>query len=505
MKAGTVYLVGAGPGDPGLITVEGLRLLQEADLVVYDRLVAPSLLAHCRPEAELIYVGKAGGDHTLPQDEINALLVARAREGKRVVRLKGGDPFVFGRGGEEAEVLTGAGIPFVVVPGVTAAVAAAAYAGIPVTHRRYASSFAVITGHEDAAKETSSIAWSSLAAIDTLVILMGTRSLPDVAERLLAGGRPPSTPVAVVHWGTTPRQRTVVGTLADIAGQVQSLPPPTVVVIGEVVRLRETLNWFENRPLFGKRVLVTRARHQASVLARLLADEGAEVIELPALEIRPTVDEERLAQAIRCLAGGEYSWAVFTSANAVEVFFAHLRQVGYDARAFGGARVCAIGPATAQALEERGIHADAVPEEYIAEGVVAALAGQVASGQRVLVPRAEGARQELVDGLAALGARVDEMTLYRAEVPEEALAEALARLRGGEVDIVTFTSSSTVRNLVQLLGGDVESLRQSVIACIGPVTAQTAEELLGRKPDLVAREHTMPGLVRALAEYYHWV
>ncbi|MDP2675784.1 MAG: uroporphyrinogen-III C-methyltransferase [Dehalococcoidia bacterium] len=557
MKPGEVWLVGAGPGDPGLITLAGLEAVRQADVIVYDRLVSPRLLEH--PDlvgAELIYVGKisgAPGGHD--QAGINRTLVEKAREGKRVVRLKGGDPFVFGRGGEEAEALRDAGVPFHVVPGVTSAVAVPAYAGIPVTHRGVAATFAVVTGHEDPGKGEPAINWEGLAtAVDTLVLLMGMKTLPEVIEKLIAGGRPAETPAAVIRWGTTPDQRTVTGTLADIVRRVQEagIEPPAITVVGEVVRLRETLRWFEDRPLFGKRVLITRTRRQASALARLLAEEGAVPVELPAIEIEPSFDEATVGAALEALSGGAYAWAVFTSANAVELWFSLMRERGLDARAFGGVRVAAIGPATAEALAERGIVADAVPAEYVAEAVVGALAGSspvipsghdalargeagagttpreaetrlparpvaegdspgrelvegtsgattplLRPGDRVLVPRAEAARPELVEGLSALGAEVDEVTLYRAAVPAEAPAEALSLLRDGGIDIVTFTSSSTVRNLAALLDGDVECLRKPLIACIGPITADTAREL-SLRVDVVAAEHTVPGLVTAV-------
>jgi uroporphyrinogen III methyltransferase/synthase len=507
-EPGRVYLVGAGPGDPGLITVTGLQRLKEADVVVYDRLVGEALLKEARADAEVIFVGKVAGE-SHDQEAINRLLVEKASEGKSVVRLKGGDPFVFGRGGEEAEALRAAGIPFEVVPGVTSAVAVPAYAGIPVTHRGLASTFAVITGHEDPEKPESSIDWAKLAtAVDTLVFLMGTKTLPEIVEKLVANGRASDTPVAVIRWGTTPEQRTVVGTLADIAARVEDagITPPAITVVGEVVRLRETLSWFESRPLFGKRVLITRTRRQASVLARLLAEEGAIPVELPAIEIEPSNDEDAVDAAMETLKAGDYAWAVFTSANAVELWFEHLRGRGFDARAFASAKVAAIGPATAEALRERGIVADVVPQEYVAEGVLDALRRQVTPGDRILVPRAEGARAELVDGLRAAGVEVNEVTLYRAAVPEGAPAEALALLRDGAIDIVTFTSSSTVRNLAAMLNGDLQvltthnsQLATPLVACIGPITAKTAEEL-GLRVDVVASEYTVEGLVRAIKE-----
>ena len=510
MTVGKVWLVGAGPGDPGLITVAGLERLSQADVIVYDRLVSPRLLEHARQDAELIFMGKvagkglpAGRQGAHDQGKINDTLVEKALEGKRVVRLKGGDPFVFGRGGEEAEALRAAGVPFEVVPGVTSAAAVPAYAGIPVTHRGVASTFAVVTGHEDPGKDEPAIDWGRLAtAVDTLVLLMGVKTLPEIVDRIIEGGRPAETPVAVIQSGTTPDQRTVTGTLADIVRRVQEakLTPPAITVVGEVVRLRETLAWFEDRPLFGKRVLITRTRRQASALARLLAEEGAVPIELPVTETPPVIDEApRLVGALDGLRAGAYRWVVFTSANAVELFFDLMRERDLDARAIGGAGVAAIGPATAEALAERGIVADAVPGEYVAEGVVDALRPHLGSGDRVLVPRAEGARPELIEGLRSLGAQVDEVTLYRAAVPRDPPAEALSLLRDGGIDIVTFTSSSTVRNLAALLDGDVECLRETTVACIGPITADTAREL-GLRVDVEAAEHTVPGLVRAIRE-----
>jgi len=509
--AGFVSLVGAGPGDPDLITLAGLDRIKCADVIVYDRLVAPALLEHAADNAELIYMGKIAGEKSHDQDAINALLVEKAQAGRRVVRLKGGDPFVFGRGGEEAESLRAAGIPFEVVPGITSAVAVPAYAGFPVTHRGVASSFAVVTGHEDPDKNESSVDWQQLAtAADTLVLLMGIRSLPDIVDRLTAAGRPSATPVAVISWGTTPRQRTVVGTLADIVHVVNEagIGAPAITVVGDVVRLRDSLSWFENRPLFGKRVLITRTRHQAGELARLLAAEGAIPVELPSIEIEPIEDDGPLATAIDRLASGSYIWTIFTSANAVEVFFDRLKERGLDSRCLGGRRkhgrtsgsVAAIGPATAEALAAHGIDADVVPEEYVAEAVVEALRPHLEEGDTVLLPRAAEARSELPEGLTALGAEIHEVPLYRAVVPGDSPPEALQALKDGDIDILTFTSSSTVRNLVSMLGSDAEALAKPVIACIGPITAATAEEL-GLRPDVVATDYTIHGLVAALKEH----
>ncbi|MEO6196698.1 MAG: uroporphyrinogen-III C-methyltransferase, partial [Dehalococcoidia bacterium] len=384
---GKVYLVGAGPGDPGLITVAGLERIKDADVIVYDRLIGQTLLAHALADAELIYVGKIPTPtQTQDQEAINQLLVEKAREGKRVVRLKGGDPFVFGRGGEEAEALREAGIPFEIIPGVSSAVAVPAYAGIPVTHRGLATSFAVITGHEDPTKPESAIDWAGVArGADTLIFLMGIKNLPDIVQQLTAHGRSPETPVAVIQQGTTPEQHTVTGTLADIVAIVQNagIKPPAITVVGEVVRLRDTVSWFENRPLFGKRVLITRTRRQASTLARLLAEEGAITVELPSIEIEPIKDRKAIEAGIDRLRSGDYDWAGFTSANAVDLFFEILAARGLDARAFGASRVFAIGPATANLLAEHGITADLVPDEYVAEAVIEAIEPHLEAQDRV--------------------------------------------------------------------------------------------------------------------------
>lgn len=502
-RMGKVFLVGAGPGDPSLLTVRGMELLRRAEVVVYDRLVGERLAAEAPTGAERIYVGKAADSHTLSQPEINALLVAKAREGKLVVRLKGGDPFVFGRGGEEAEALVRAGIPFEVVPGVTSATAAPAYAGIPITHRDRSASFVVVTGREDPAKLESTVAWEKLAtSVDTIVCLMGVRNLPAIVERLLRHGRPPETPVALVRWGTWARQETLTGTLGDIVEQARArgLGPPVVAVVGEVVGLRETLRWFDNRPLFGKRVLVTRGREQAGDLSRLLAEVGADPVELPTIQIEPPESWEPLDRAIARLQ--EYGWVVFTSANGVRGFFGRLASHGKDGRALSGARVAAIGPATAEALARVGIRADFVPKEYVAEAVAAGLGELGVAGCRLLVARAAGAREALVGLLRDRGALVDVVPVYRT-VPVPGSADRLRELLEGErIDVATFASSSSVRNLVEMLGEEVrDRLARLVVACIGPVTARTAREL-GLRVDVVATEYTIPGLVRALEEYY---
>ena len=499
---GKVYLIGAGPGDPGLITLKGIKCLASADTVIYDRLVNPNLLGHACADAEIIFAGKSPERHALKQEEINALLVEKALEGKVVARLKGGDPFVFGRGGEEAEALRKAGIPFEVVPGVTAAVAAPAYAGIPVTHRDFTSSFAVVTGNEDPNKADSAIDWDKLAGSGTLVFLMGMAHLPDIVARLRRAGLPGEMPAAVIQWGTTAKQRTVTGSLDDITARVAAagLTNPAVVVIGKVVSLREDLAWFEKGPLFGLRVVVTRSREQASVLSEAILALGGEPCEFPTIRIEPPGDWSGLDNAIR--KAGEYDWVVFTSVNGVKMFFERLKTLGCDIRAFGKARVAAIGPGTQAALEERGLVVEYVPEEFRADAVAAGLKERMTGGARVLLPRADIAPDSLPRVLAEAGFTVDNVVAYRT-VPERRKAALLREmLAGGAVDAVTFTSSSTVTNFVAAIGPDVPSLLEKVVvASIGPVTSETARRA-GLRVDVQARQYTIPGLVESLVEFF---
>lgn len=499
-RVGKVYLVGAGPGDPGLITVKGLECLRKAQVVIYDRLVDPQLLRHALQDAEIVYAGKAMGGHVRTQEEINSLLLSKAQEGKMVVRLKGGDPFVFGRGGEELEALVKAGIPCEVVPGVSSAVAAPAYAGIPVTHRGYTSSFAVITGHEDPTKPDSSIRWDKLAtAAGTLICLMGVENLPSIVRQLTAYGRSPDTPIALVRWGTWPQQETIEGTLEDIQQRLagRDFGPPAVIIVGEVVRLRDRLRWFDNRPLFGKQVLVTRARDQASQLSELLRALGAQALEAPAIQIQKLGDYTPLDTALLRL--HDYRWTVFTSANGVAAVFHRLKALGMDARAFGQTRVAAVGPTTAAALEERGITPDFVPGQYLTKAVAAGLAQRDIAGARVLLPRTDIVGEDLAGALGAAGALVDQVVAYRTVQAATLDPEVEEILQEGKMDMVTFTSSSTVKHFVRLLDGNVALLSQSRIACIGPVTAKTAAEA-GLRVDIVAQEHTIPGLVAAILE-----
>jgi len=502
MKAGKVYLVGAGTGDPGLITVKGLDCLKKAGVIVYDRLLDERLLEVASPAVELIYVGKKAGEHTKPQYEINRLLVTKAKEGKTVVRLKGGDPFVLGRGGEEAEVLVQSGVSFEVIPGITSAVAVPAYAGIPVTHRGLASSFAVITGHEDPGKDSSRINWEKLATgVDTLIFLMGMKNLPVIVARLMEHGRPPKTPVAIIKEGTRPEQITVVGSLEDIVVKAKEyrLTAPVVIVVGNVVGLREKLRWFDNSPLFGKRILVTRARHQASALSRLLSERGAQPIELPAIAIQTAIDFEELDRAISNLE--HYRWVVFTSVNGVEAFWQRLHSLRQDSRVLGGLRIGAIGPATAQSLETKGITPDYIPEVYTSEGIIAGLGNQNIVGQRFLLPRADIADKELVQGISRLGASVHEITAYNTTPATEAITQAKQMIISGKIDVITFTSSSTVSNLMAVFGEDPVTVDGARVACIGPKTAETAIKF-GLSVDIMAKEQTIPGLVTAIEEYF---
>ena len=499
-KKGKVFIIGAGPGDPGLITLRGAECIGQADVIVYDYLANEEFLRRARKDARLIYVGKKGGDHTLPQGEINRILVDEALEGLTVARLKGGDPFIFGRGGEEAEVLHEAGIPFEVVPGVTSAIAVPAFAGIPLTHRGYTSTVAFVTGHEDPAKGKSDIDWRALSGIGTLVFLMGVRNLATIARNLVEGGKAPDTPAALIRWGTTPGQQTLTGTLADIAAKAkkQGFKPPSILVVGEVVALRPKLDWFESRPLFGRGIVVTRPEEQAGEFVRLLAAEGAQAIVFPTIRIAPPASWDALDRALGNL--GSYHWLVFTSANGVKHFFARLRDRGGDIRDLKGIRVCTIGPATAAAVEGLGIRVDLVPGEYISEGVVRAFESVDLAGRRVLLPRAAEARDVIPEGLAKRGASVDVVTAYRTVRSERRKEDLQALLDAGSVDVVTFTSPSTVVNFKKIMGDDPLPERVR-IACIGPVTAAAAKKQ-GFAVDIYQETFTIPGMVEALVNYF---
>ena len=490
---GIVYLVGAGPGDPGLMTIRSLDLIVAADVILHDRLIPRDALAAARPDAEILYVGKEPGAASVPQDGIEKLLIDRARDGKIVVRLKGGDPFVFGRGGEEAEALADAGIPFEVVPGITAGVAAPAYAGIPVTHREEASAVAFITGHEDPEKEDSALDYEALARFQgTLVFYMGVKALPGIAQSLVAAGRDPSEPAAVVERGTLPGQRTVSGTLANIAEAAAEaeIKPPSVTVIGPVAARRERIAWLEGRPLHGKRIVVTRARTQASELARRLDALGAEPIELPAIRIEPRLDTDDVRRAVESI--HTYALVCLTSPNGVNLLFEAMAAQGRDARALANATVAAIGAGTEAALASFGVMADIVPERFVAEELVEALDKLQLQGKPVLIARAAEGREVLPDALRKRGAQVDVVTLYET-VAEKPAPDALESAR--DADFITFTSSSTVRNFVQAAGDGIP--KGARVVSIGPVTSKAIREV-GLSVDVEAERHDIDGLVEAL-------
>ena len=498
---GTVYLVGAGPGDAGLLTMRGAELLARADVVVYDALIHQDLLRLAPKGTEIIYAGKRSKDHAIPQDELNDLLVAKAREGKTVVRLKGGDPYVFGRGGEEAAELAAAKIPFEVVPGISSVIAAPNYAGIPLTHRDYSSSFTVITGHEDPEKQGAGVDWAQIAKIPgTKVILMGVERIRELSANLIQNGMSPETPVAMIRWGTTGRQQSIEGTLASIADIVEKtgFAAPAVTVIGDVVKLRKSLDWYESRPLFGRRVVVTRTREQASQLSRQLAELSADVLEIPTIKIVPTDRKADLADALLEL--NSYDWIVFTSPNGVTMFFESFFKAFEDMRDIGGVRIAAVGPATAAKLRELHLKVDLMPEEYVAVKIAAAFAKfETIENLKLLLLRAEVATPELPAALEALGGIVDDVACYKTVPETEDINGAAARLLENGADWITFTSSSTVENFHARFDLPVllKKFPQIKLASIGPETTRALVSL-GLTPDAEAKPHTIEGLVRAL-------
>jgi uroporphyrinogen III methyltransferase/synthase len=521
---GKVYLVGAGPGDPGLLTLKGQRVLRAADVVVLDYLANPELLLETKPGCEIVYVGRHAAER-LSQDEINQLIVARTREGKTVCRLKGGDPFIFGRGGEEAEYVAASGVPFEIVPGVSAGYAVPAYAGIPLTHRQLSSTVLFITGHEagheDPEKESGSdLDWEKIAhGASTLVFFMSVSTLPHVARSLIQAGRSPSTPAATIRWGTRGEQQVVVGTLETIAERARAagIKPPALTVVGDVVTLREKLQWFECLPLFGERILITRAREQAAELAEPLRALGAETIELPTIAIENPEDWSPLDRAIRQLrtsatpgqspeksgGRGKYDWLIFTSANGVRKFIERMTATQTDIRALAGVKICAIGPATAGELGRHLLAVDVLPRSYVAEGVLEALASEPVAGKRFLIPRARVARDLLPEELRKRGAEVDVVEAYRTILPTEGTeaAERTASIFSRHrPTLIVFTSSSTVTNLLRLIPLErrAEYLDGVRIASIGPITSQTARRA-GLPVHIEAREHTIPALVEAIA------
>ncbi len=502
---GKVYLVGAGPGDPKLITLKGMEAIKKADVIIYDRLAHPSLLEYAKKTAELIYVGKSPNQHTLLQEEINQLLVEKAREKGVVTRLKGGDPTVFGRVGEEALELAKAKIPFEIVPGITSAIAVPAYAGIPVTNRGYTSSLAIVTGHEDPTKNESDINWEKIStATGTIIFLMGVSNLRLIRDKLIENGRSENTSVALIRWGTRVEQQTVTGTLQNIVTRVEeaNLTSPAIIIIGEVVKLREQLQWFEQKPLFGKRVLVTRARAQASELSQMIQELGGEAVEFPVIKLVPPKNPEPYNQAVQQLES--FDWIIFTSVNGVESFFSKLRELKIDIRRLHKARVAAIGPKTAQLLEDKGLLVEILPEEFKAEGLLHALDGHLREGQRVLLPRADIARRILPEQLREKGLEVVEVDAYDTVIDDENKDEIIRMLKEKQIHIITFTSSSTVKNFTKAIEHErIQDLLHDVtIASIGPITTNTAKTL-GYNVTVTASDYTIPGLVEAIAKQHN--
>ena len=527
---GKVYLVGAGPGDIGLLTIKGLQCLRKADVVIYDFHLNAQVLNYINHNAEFIYAGKRGGHHTLTQDEINASLVRRAKEGRTICRLKGGDPFIFGRGGEEAEALSKEGIEFEVVPGVSSAVAAPAYAGIPLTHRLFASSFAVIPGYEDATKKESTIDWSKLSTgVDTLVFLMAVKNVHSITQKLIENGRPPETPVAVIRWGTRPDQKTIVGTLQSIPELVKEkhIKPPAVMVVGEVVRLRETLQWYEKKPLFGYRILVTREHMEGF---ERLEELGAEIIEFPTIEIVPPGSYEEIDSSIKKITS--YDWVVFTSRNGVKYFFRRFFEKDKDIRELKGIKICAIGTKTAEEIKKYGIRVDLIPDEFHAEGLIDSFMrlsslnnaspnapvtpGRaeesrtsekrsqkpgLLTGMRFLLPRAEKAREIFPEKIRALGGEIDVPAAYRTVKPESRGKRLRRFLREGRISVATFTSAASFHNFREIMGDDAdEQLKGVSIAAIGPVTAKAVEKA-GFHVDIMPRQATIEAMVEEIIQW----
>ncbi|MGB9712248.1 MAG: uroporphyrinogen-III C-methyltransferase [Dissulfurimicrobium hydrothermale] len=503
-RPGKVYLVGAGPGDPGLLTIKGKKIIENADVIIYDRLASPRLMSFAPPDAERIYVGKRIGLHAVSQEEINRLIVHKAFEGKTVCRLKGGDPFIFGRGAEEAQTLAQAGIPFEVVPGVTSAIAVPAYAGIPLTHRACTASVAFITGHRKLDAEEADVDWEGLAkGVGTLVFLMGMTNLPEIVKELIKYGRPPDTPAAVINWGTTPLHRSVIGTLKDIVGKVKDagIKPPSIIVIGDVVKLKDEINWFESRPLLGKKILITRAREQASTLCAMLEEKGAYTIELPTIATIEHDDHAVLDEAISRLSS--FDWVVFSSENAVQFFFKRLFSLGLDLRALSDIKIAAVGPGTTGYLASMHLKTDLMPQQdFKAEGLVEAFKGLDIKGRRVLIPRAEKARDVLPEGLKALGADVDVAVLYKTIAPE-ADPKVIEELKDSDIDVVVFTSSSTVKNFLDIVPTELGDtlLKRAAVACIGPITSKTARDL-GFSVEIEPSRSTLDCLVAAIESYF---
>ncbi len=500
IKDEIVFLIGAGPGDPGLITIKGKECISEANCIVYDYLASKELLKYKKDDAEVIYVGKKGGDHTLSQDGINELLVQKAKEHKIVARLKGGDPFIFGRGGEEAEFLLENGINFEIIPGVTSAIAAPAYAGIPLTHRDFTSSVSIITGHEKEDKSSSSINWQALGETkETLVFLMGVKNLPNICSKLKSYGKDKNTPVALVHWGTTNKQRVVVGDLTNIEEKVlkAKITAPSIIIVGKVVDLRKNLNWFETKPLFSKKIIITRARVQASSLKEKLNYLGANCIEFPVIKPTPTKDTKEIDTAINSIK--KYDWLIFTSVNGVKFFFKRVYELGKDVRLLGSLKTACIGPATRDELLKFGIKSDILPKKYVAESVIEAFKSENLQDKNILLPRAKDAREILPVELKKMGANIDEIIVYYAAPVSEEKDKIKEMLVAKEIDYITFTSSSTVQNFKSAIFDDnfEENIKSAKIITIGPITTETAKKL-GFTVFKEAQKYTIDGLIEAI-------
>ncbi len=500
---GKVILVGAGPGDEGLLTLKGKDWIERADVIVYDHLANFNLTRFAQPQTEIIYAGKKEGVAVMKQDAINSLLIEKARAGKTVVRLKGGDPFIFGRGGEEAQALKEAGISFMVVPGISSPTGVSAYAGIPLTHRDFSSSISIITGSNEKGKEDLHIDWEKIASRSgTLVFLMGARKLPRIVEKLTQFGKTPETPIAIIQWGTTAKQKTWVatlGTILDIASK-EEIHPPALTIIGEVVNLKPAVEWFENLPLFGKTVAVTRAEEQSQSFIQLLREKGAEPFSFPVIKTVPPQDWSPLDKAMETL--DQYHGLIFTSVNGVDYFMQRLREKDKDIRELKGVRIYAIGPKTAQAVRDLGIRVDIVPEKFVAESLLESIGKENVKGKRFLLPRAETARETLPETLRELGAEIDVVPAYRTILPETGKQALIERLKEGSLDVIAFTASSTVKNFMELMGEDCkDELTKIAIACIGPITAQTAQDL-GLKVDVVPTDYTIESLVQAIEDFY---
>jgi len=500
-----VYLVGAGPGDPGLITQKGIDLLKIADVVVYDSLINTKLLNHCRKKTRFIFVGKKSSRESITQKEINDILIKSSKGNMVVVRLKGGDPFLFGRGGEEAEALTNEGILVEIVPGVSSISAVPGYSGVPLTHRKYNSSFAVITGHENPDKAKSSINWKAISSLDTLVFLMSLKNLSSITKKLISNKMPRDTPVIITSWGTLPTQNSVVGTLSDITDKVKSnksITTPAVILVGKIVNLRNKINWFEKKPLFGKNIIITRASEQSTGLRDKLYSYGANVIELPTIKTVPVKSWKKIDSSIKNFE--LYDYIIFTSVNGVKYFFERIKKNKLDSRIFKNKTIITTGDKTAAELNKHGLHSDITPKKYTAEGIITSLKSHDLKNKNVLIPRAKVARNILPDTLRNLKAKVTVLDCYVTVLPVtkvEFKQDIINKLKKGEIDLITFTSSSTFTNLKKMLGKDINHLNNTIISSIGPITSMTIKEN-GFQPRIQAKKHTVEGLIDEIIVHF---